>query len=162
MDNKKINFTRKALSKAEDIDDQLIKFVILWIGLNALYDTDKGKKKEGEKVRDFFKNNEKIITKVINEEKHDRTKVEDVIYNKYPIQHQKIGEFLNTRWTILIKQHPDRIKHLGEFLYQVRNNMFHSAKEWEEEAEVRLLSEINPIMVDILKKLTRERQREVE
>jgi len=155
MDNKKINFTRKTLSKAEDFDDQLIKFVILWIGLNALYDRDEEKKHEGEKVKAFFKNNEKIITKVINEEKHDLTRVEDVIYNKYPIQHQKIGEFLNKRRIIFIKQHPDRIKYLGEFLYQVRNNMFHSAKEWEEEAEARLLSEINPIMVDILKELTK-------
>lgn len=76
------------------------------------------------------------------------------VIQKYPIQHDSIKRFLQTRRAIFDYTHSDSVRHLRELLNKIRNNMFHAVKDWEEEAEQKLVATINPILEDILTKLT--------
>lgn len=154
MDSSRKGFAKKSLEKAEGFnDDPLIKFVILWIGLNALYDDSKYGIHEPEKVNGLFQENGEKIREIIHKREQELQELQKVI-QKYPQQHDKINQFLRSRGAIFNYNHPDAIKHLSELLNKVRNNMFHAAKDWKEEAEQKLIATINPIVEDILSELT--------
>ncbi len=153
--NSRKDFAKKSIEKSKTFtDDPLIKFVILWIGLNALYDDDSQYgRQEADKVKRFFQQNEEKIREIIHKREQELQKMQEVI-QEYPRQHEKIKECLRTKGAIFKYKHSDSVTHLGELLNKVRNNMFHAAKDWKEEAEQKLISTINPILEDILSELT--------
>src|SRR5262249_31158416 len=96
---------------------------------------------------------EKEIREILHNREKELRKLHEVI-QEYPIQHNRIEHFLQERRAIFEYAHPDAVKHLSELLKKIRNNMFHAVKDWQEEAEQKLVSTINPILEDILSKLT--------
>ncbi len=154
MDSTRKDFAKKSLEKSKGFnDDQLIKFVILWIGLNALYDDANSGEHEAEKVNYFFQQHEGKIREIIHKRENELQELQKVIQD-YPLQHERIYQFLRSRRAIFNYQHSHSVKHLSELLNKIRNNMFHAVKDWEEEAEQKLVATINPILEDILSELT--------
>lgn len=155
MDYSRIKFAKKSLHKARRFQDPFIKFIVLWIGLNAFYHND-NIKRENEKIKTYFKSNKNLIFKLLSQNKQNLELISQFM-NDTP-QHRKLNEFLKTRRAFLILNDKDNsIKDFAEFISQVRNNMFHAAKVWDEEDEAKLLSMINPILEKFLEELVRIR-----
>jgi hypothetical protein len=154
MESARTDFAKKSLEKSKGFnEDQLIKFVILWLGLNALYDDPYYGKGEAEKVKYFFQQNERTIREIIHKREKELQEMQKVIQD-HPQQHEKIYQFLQSRRALFNYKHSDSVTHLRELLNKVRNNMFHAVKDWEEVSEQKLISTINPILEDILSELT--------
>ena len=151
MDQARKEFSIKSLDKLKNFEeDVFISFIILYIGLNALYGESSGYVREKEKIKIFFKHNESSISGILKNNVYDLHKIVD--YIKIEPQHRKLSEFVKTKRGFL-NNSPD-VEHFAEFIYQVRNNMFHAAKLWDEDSEAELLKKINPVLESILRKIT--------
>src|SRR2546421_7303693 len=109
MNNSRNDFAKKSLEKSKGFnDDPLIKFVILWIGLNALYDDPAYGVREAEKVNNFFQQNERVIREIIHKREKELQEMQNII-QEYPIQHDRINQFLQTKRSIFDYTHPDSV-----------------------------------------------------
>ena len=154
MDPSHIKFAKRSLQKTRKFKDHFIKFIVLWIGLNALYYNPKIRREE-DRIKSYLKNNKDLIFNFLYENQQNLESVADFIKNTP--QHIKLSEFLKTRRAFLIlKDKENSINDFAEFLYYVRNHMFHAAKMWNEKDEATLLSMINPILGQLIEKLLRE------
>src|SRR5437588_4835538 len=107
MDSSRKDFAKKSLKKSKTFtDDPLIRFVILWIGLNALYDDPYYGGWEAEKVKRFFQHNEGTIREIIYKREQELQAMQMVIC-AYPRQHENIKESLRTKRAIFKDNHPD-------------------------------------------------------
>lgn len=153
MDTDEISFAKASIKKSELFtNDPLIEFVILWIGLNALYDN------EGDKEKDKFDRyimvNQSIIRNLLTKHEKSLLTIADFV-NKTP-QHLRLNEFLKTRKSFLKPKSSDAVLHFGQIIYKIRNNMFHAEKMWTQKDEEDLLKLVNPVMKDMLIILTQK------
>jgi hypothetical protein len=147
MDTEKIEFARTSIKKSANFTkDPLIEFIILWIGLNALYND--GDDQENEKFKRYIQANKAIIQKILVSHKEEIRSLVELIY-KTP-QHSRIGEYIKTRQSFLRPDSDDSVLHFQQLIYKVRNNMFHSEKSWNKESEASLLKILNPVVKDML------------
>lgn len=151
MDTDKIEFAKSSIEKSGGFtDDPLIEFVILWIGLNALYDD--GTDREHEKLERFITSNQDIIFRILATHKERLSSFVDFV-NNTP-QHSTISDFVRTRRAFLKPQALNSVSDFQELIYKVRNNMFHSGKPWIQEEEAKLLKILNPVVKDMLSQIT--------
>jgi len=147
MENEKLEFARISIKKgAEFQNDPLIEFVILWIGLNALYDDDNGH--EREKFCRYILANTDLVKSLLKKKTAELTKIIEFIGETH--QHVRLNEFIRTRRAFLDPGSDGGVEHFGQFIYKIRNNMFHSEKPWNQKDEAKLLGMINPIVRDLL------------
>lgn len=150
MDIDKIEFAKSSIDKSSGFtEDPLIEFVIIWIGLNALYDD--GTDREHEKLERFINLQKDIITKILIAHK-DQLSILVEFVNNTP-QHSTISEFIRTRRAFLKPEAANAVLDFQELIYKVRNNMFHSGKPWIQEEEAKLLKILNPVVKDMLSKI---------
>lgn len=159
MEKSKVNFAKKALEKSSYFrDNPFIRFIILWIGLNALY-SQKGWKINGRNygeavVKNYFKGRQEIVYSLISRKRSELNELFKFISTTK--QHKRLFDYSRTRKDFL-KSKPDTkqraIDTFTEFLYKIRNNMFHAVKEWDETSEAELLARVNPVLEDLLKSL---------
>jgi len=151
MDCERIKFAKKSLNRASKFQqDPFIVFIILWIGMNALYhDPEVGYEKQ--KVENYFKKRKDLVFKFLSENKKDTNSIISFI-NRVP-QHETLRDFLKTKKRFLTLTNKGKsVQDFALFLYKIRNNMFHAVKTWDEEAEAKLLSLVNPILTKLMKK----------
>lgn len=149
MEREKLEFAKNSLSKSEGFaNDPMIRFVILWIGFNALYDNNNDDH-EHEKVYNYFDTNADLLKPLIESEKTELEKIADFINQTH--QHSRLNEFLRTRRGFLaVNIDRNGIRNFAEFVYKIRNNMFHSEKPWNQADETRLLEMVNPVFEKVL------------
>lgn len=153
MEESRVKFAEKSLERASHFNnDPFIKFIILWIGLNSLYGSYEGN--EREKVMNYFQKKDKVISKVMSRHFNKLITLENFI-NNTP-QHMNLRKYLRTNRAFLKKDKlysEDAVKHFANFLYRIRNHMFHAEKSWDEKDEAKLLSKVNPILKEFLSEL---------
>ena len=143
MDREKVEFAKTSIEKSSDFkNDSLIEFVILWIGLNALYNDNEGQ--EYEKFYRYISANEHLVKVVLSKEKAELKSIVDFVNQTH--QHSRIREFIATRRAFLNPEGKDSTEHFAQFVYKIRNNMFHSEKPWNQADEAKLLEMVNPII----------------
>lgn len=156
MENSRIKFAEKSLHKARKFRDPFIKFIVLWIGLNALYGTIDRDKKEYKKIKNYFKNESDVIFKILCNNKEILESIGQFINNTS--QHSGLKEFLKTRRAFFIlKNEKESVNDFVDFLTKVRNNMFHAEKIWDEKDEAKLLLMVYPILEKIIDELIKEK-----
>lgn len=153
MEKSRIRFAKKSLDEASHFNkNPFIKFIILWIGLNSLYNYEAYQKyREKEKIKRYLLDYKKIVSELISENINKLLDIEKFIDNTP--QHNKLREFLRTRRSFLIRENyetKNAVIDFTEFLYQIRNNMFHAGKLWDEEEEAKLLLMVNTVLEKLL------------
>lgn len=157
MKESRIKFAEKSLQKSHSFKDPFIRFIVLWIGLNSLYYTDKYGF-ERQRIKWYFRNKEDLVFEFLRKNKRGLESIAQFINDTH--QHVKLGEFLRTRRSFLrLINKKSSVKDFTEFLYQIRNNMFHAVKEWDEKDEAKLLSMVGPILEKLLTELIRSETR---
>jgi len=148
MDKEKTKFAKNSLLKSANFDnDPMIQFIILWIGFNALYDDGGGH--EDKKVSRYFGANANTVVSLLERSNVKLKEVANFI-DKTP-QHAELSKVLKTRRSFLSPNPNDNsVDDFSQFIYQIRNNMFHAGKSWNQEDEDKLLQMINPVFKDML------------
>lgn len=154
-------FAKTSLEKASKFkDDPFLRFIVLWIGLNALYSTG-ANRGEGtkDKLRNYFEKRENLVHEVI---RNNFEKLKDIeCFIEVTPQHSSLRDKLRTKKAFL-KQNPPSLRDaridFADFLRQVRNNMFHARKGWKEEYEAELLRMLNPVLEDLVRRLAEEEE----
>lgn len=158
MDSHILEFAKESVEKSEKfVDDPLVEFIILWIGFNALYN---GFSTIGEyepkKVIRYLGENKDIVKELLREEKIEIKSICD--YIDKTDQHSKLRDYIKTRKAFLNPENNDSVDDFTGLIIQVRNNMFHAMKGWNQKEEENLLSKINPILKKLLEKLTNKEE----
>ena len=159
MEKSKTEFARKSLEKSSDFKgDPFIRFIILWIGLNALYSQigweENGKNYGQEVVKNYFERRLETVYSLILRNRSELKELYAFISTTK--QHKRLSSYLQTRKDFLKgKPHSKEraVETFAEFLYKIRNNMFHAVKQWNEKNEADLLAKVNPILEDLLRGL---------
>jgi hypothetical protein len=151
MDPDKKEFAKISLDKSAQFkDDPMIQFVILWIGLNALYSQMDGG--ERKKLQALLQKNCALVQDCLNDFIKQLQAIDS--YVGIETQHRNLKKDLSTKRSFVINaQHPNAVSDFGAFIYQVRNNMFHAGKLWSQQEENKLLAMLNPIIESLLTKL---------
>lgn len=147
MDIQRVEFAKASIQKSKAFtEDPLIEFVILWIGLNALYNDGEGR--EDEKFERYMLENNDLIKDVISKEQKTFVSLVEFVGNSY--QHTRLNEFIRSRKAFLKPDSKDSAEHFRQLIYKIRNNMFHSEKPWNQEDEATLLKMVNPVIEQLL------------
>ncbi|MFC1649574.1 hypothetical protein ACFL2C_02545 [Patescibacteria group bacterium] len=144
MDTRKIEFARESLNKSKKFqDDPFVEFIVLWIGLNALYSEFAGR--EIDKLKCLLTQNQKAVIDILENSRKILLEIED--YINLTSQHNNLSVYLKTRRSFITNcVHDKSVEYFAEFLSEVRNNMFHAGKLWNKEEEGDLLKMVNSIL----------------
>lgn len=149
----RIKFAEDYLEKVEKFDnDAFIEFIVLWLGLNALYDDkDESKRREWNKVEDYFGKNTQLIFNFLNQRNEEIQNVVDFVEDPSN-HHHNLRDYLQSRRGFLtLSDEKKGVEDFAKFLYKIRCNMFHAGKLWSEEKERKLLQRVTPILKSLLK-----------
>lgn len=161
MGKEQVEFAKTSLEKASKFkDDPFLRFIILWIGLNALYSIGANRGEETkDKLRNCFKKRKSLVHEV---RRNNFEKLKDIeCFIEVTPQHSSLRDELKTKKAFL-KQNPQSLRDarmdFADFLRQVRNNMFHAKKGWKKELEAKLLRMFNPVLEDLVRRLAEEEE----